>query len=160
MTELLKLSAQELLSRYASGDASPVEAVDAVAARASAVDGRLGAFTTLCLERARLEARAHEQAYRRGEPQGPLAGVPLGVKDLFDSGSARTTYGSREGAHHLPVADGEALRRARAAEAVLVGKTQPQEGGGEIASVNEWRGTSHNPWALDRISGGSSGGSA
>src|SRR3954451_11180817 len=160
MTELLKLSAQELLSRYASGDASPVEAVDAVAARTSAVDGRLGAFTTLCLERARSEAQASEQAYRRGDPQGPLAGVPLGVKDLFDSEGVRTTYGSPMCASHMPKADAEALRRARAAGAILVGKTQTHEWAWGISSVNELMGTSHNPWALERISGGSSGGSA
>ena len=160
MTELLKLSAQELLSLYASREASPVEAVEAVAARASAVDGRLGAFTTLCLERARREAHAHEQAYLRGQPHGPLAGVPLGVKDLFDSEGVRTTYGSRMCANHVPVADAEALRRARRAGAVLVGKTQTHEWAWGITSVNESMGTSHNPWALDRISGGSSGGSA
>jgi aspartyl-tRNA(Asn)/glutamyl-tRNA(Gln) amidotransferase subunit A len=160
MTALLKLSARELLSRYASREASPVEAVEEVAARAAAVDGRLGAFTTLCLERARSEARVHEQAYARGEPQGALAGVPLGVKDLFDSEGVRTTYGSPMCADHVPVADAEALRRARAAGAVLVGKTQTHEWAWGITSVNESIGTSHNPWALDRISGGSSGGSA
>jgi aspartyl-tRNA(Asn)/glutamyl-tRNA(Gln) amidotransferase subunit A len=160
MTELLKLSAQELLSLYASREASPVEAVEAVAARTSAVDGRLGAFTTLCLERARREARAHEQAYLRGQPRGALAGVPLGVKDLFDSEGVRTTYGSRMCADHVPAADAEALRRARRAGAVLVGKTQTHEWAWGITSVNESMGTSHNPWALDRISGGSSGGSA
>ena len=85
MTGLLELSAGDLLSRYASGEATPVEAVEEVAERTAAVDAQLGAFTTLCLERARSEARECEQAYRRGEPQGPLAGLPLGVKDLFDS---------------------------------------------------------------------------
>ena len=160
MTGLLELSARDLLARYASGEASPVDAVDEVAARTSAVDGRLGAFTTLCLERARSEARASEQAYRRGDPQGALAGVPLGVKDLFDSEGVRTTYGSPMCADHVPAADAEALRRARAAGAILVGKTQTHEWAWGISSVNELMGTSHNPWALDRISGGSSGGSA
>ena len=93
-------------------------------------------------------------------PQGPLAGVPLGVKDLFDSEGVRTTYGSPMCADHVPAADAEALRRARAAGAILVGKTQTHEWAWGISSVNELMGTSHNPWALDRISGGSSGGSA
>ena len=131
-----------------------------MAERTAAVDAQLGAFTTLCLERARSEARACEQAYRRGDPQGPLAGVPLGVKDLFDSEGVRTTYGSPMCADHVPEADAEALRRARAAGAILVGKTQTHEWAWGISSVNELMGTSHNPWALDRISGGSSGGSA
>jgi aspartyl-tRNA(Asn)/glutamyl-tRNA(Gln) amidotransferase subunit A len=160
MTALLELSARELLARFASGDASPVEAIDEVAARTAAIDGGLGAFTTLCLERARAEASRCEEAYRRGEPQGSLAGLPLGVKDLFDSEGVRTTYGSPMFADHVPAADAEALRRARAAGAVLVGKTQTHEFAWGISSVNELMGTSRNPWAPDRISGGSSGGSA
>ena len=160
MTGLLELSADDLLSLYASGEATPVEAVEQVAERTAAVDAQLGAFTTLCLERARSEARECEQAYRRGEPQGALAGLPLGVKDLFDSSGVRTTYGSPMCADHVPKADAEALRRARAAGAILVGKTQTHEWAWGISSVNELMGTSHNPWALDRISGGSSGGSA
>ena len=160
MTGLLELSARELLSRYASGDASPVEAIDEVAARNAEIDGRLGAFTTLCLERARAEASRCEEAYRRGEAQGSLAGLSLGVKDLFDSEGVRTTYGSPMFADHVPAADAEALRRARAAGAILVGKTQTHEFAWGISSVNERMGTSHNPWALDRVSGGSSGGSA
>jgi aspartyl-tRNA(Asn)/glutamyl-tRNA(Gln) amidotransferase subunit A len=160
MTALLELSARELLMRFANGDASPVDAIDEVAVRTSRIDGGLGAFTTLCLERARAEARRCEEAYRRREPQGPLAGLPLGVKDLFDSGGVRTTYGSPMFADHVPTADAEALRRARAAGAVLVGKTQTHEFAWGISSVNELMGTSRNPWAPDRISGGSSGGSA
>ena len=160
MTGLLELSARELLSRYSSGDASPVEAIDEVAARNAEIDGRLGAFTTLCLERARAEASRCEEAYRRGEAHGPLAGLSLGVKDLFDSEGVRTTYGSPMFADHVPAADAEALRRARAAGAILVGKTQTHEFAWGISSVNERMGTSHNPWALDRVSGGSSGGSA
>ena len=160
MTGLLELSARELLSRYASGDASPVEAIDEVAARSAEIDGRLGAFTTLCLERARAEASRCEEAYRRGEAQGSLAGLSLGVKDLFDSEGVRTTYGSPMFADHVPTADAEALRRARTAGAIMVGKTQTHEFAWGISSVNELMGTSHNPWALDRVSGGSSGGSA
>jgi aspartyl-tRNA(Asn)/glutamyl-tRNA(Gln) amidotransferase subunit A len=160
MTALLELSARELLSRYATGDASPVEAIDEVAARSAEVDGRLGAFTTQCLERARAEASRCEAAYRRGEAQGPLAGLSLGAKDLFDSEGVRTTYGSPMFADHVPAADAEALRRARAAGAILVGKTQTHEFAWGISSVNELMGTSRNPWALDRVSGGSSGGSA
>ena len=86
--------------------------------------------------------------------------MPLGVKDLFDSAGVRTTYGSPMCADHVPAADAEALRRARAAGAILVGKTQTHEWAWGISSVNELMGTSHNPWALERISGGSSGGSA
>jgi aspartyl-tRNA(Asn)/glutamyl-tRNA(Gln) amidotransferase subunit A len=157
---LVRLSARELLARFRAGDVSPVEAVDAAAEQIAEVDGELGAFTTLCLDRARAEAREAERRYRAGEATAPLAGVPFGVKDLFDSEGVRTTYGSPMFADHVPAADAEAVRRARAAGAILVGKTQTHEFAWGITSVNTLMGTSRNPWAPDRISGGSSGGSA
>jgi aspartyl-tRNA(Asn)/glutamyl-tRNA(Gln) amidotransferase subunit A len=159
MSTLTELTAGELLAAFRAGDASPVEALDAVAARIAEVDGALGAFTTLCLDRAREEALDAEKAYRSGSP-GRLAGVPLGVKDLFDSEGMRTTYGSPMFESHVPQADAEAVRRARRAGAVLVGKTQTHEFAWGISSVNTLMGTSRNPWATDRISGGSSGGAA
>ncbi|MEI7761429.1 MAG: amidase [Thermoleophilia bacterium] len=160
MTDLSRLSAVELLALFRSGDASPVEALEACIAQIARVDDTLGAFNALCLERARREAQAAEQAFRRGDPVGPLAGVPFGVKDLFDSEGVRTTYGSPMFADHVPDADAEVVRRARAAGAVLVGKTQTHEFAWGITSVNTLLRTSRNPWATDRISGGSSGGSA
>src|SRR5579871_4154265 len=114
MTRLGDLTALELLDTFRSREASPVEAVEDAARRIEAVDGGLGAFTTLCLERAAEEARAQEHAYRTGAA-GPLAGVPFGVKDLFDSEGVRTTYGSPMFAQHVPDRDAEAVRRARAA---------------------------------------------
>ena len=160
MTELAGLSAVTLLDGYQRREFSPVEVVDALAARIDRLDPMLGAFTTLCLDRARDEAVAHERAYVRGEPGGPLAGVPFGVKDLFDSQDVRTTYGSPMFAEHVPAADAAAVLRARRAGAILLGKTQTHEFAWGITSVNDLMGTSRNPWALDRMSGGSSGGSA
>ncbi len=159
MTELTRLGATELLGAYASRSASPVEVVEAIAARIAAVDSRVGGFTTLCLDRAREEARVSESAWSRGEPRA-LEGIPFGVKDLFDSAGVRTTYGSTMFDSHVPEHDAEALRRARAAGAILVGKTQTHEFAWGITSVNERMGSAHNPWALDRVTGGSSGGSA
>ncbi len=159
MGELTSLGAEGLLGEFCARRVSPVEALDAFAARIDAVDLKVGAFTTLCLDLAREEARAAEAAWTRGEAR-PLEGVPLGVKDLFDSAGVRTTYGSTMFASHLPAKDAEALRRARAAGAILVGKTQTHEFAWGISSVNELMGSTRNPWALDRISGGSSGGSA
>ena len=160
MRELADLTARELLAEFRARRASPVEALDAVAARVAQVDSALGAFTTLCLERARSEALAAEEQYRRRNAQGLLTGVPFGVKDLFDTSGVRTTYGSPMFAANVPGVDAEVVRRARQAGAVLVGKTQTHEFAWGISSVNTWLGTSRNPWATDRISGGSSGGSA
>lgn len=160
MQEIAGLSALELLDAYRHRTLSPVEVLDVLAARIEELDPALGAFTTLCLDRARAEATRSEAQYGRGEGVGPLAGVPLGVKDLFGSAGVRTTYGSPMFSEHVPAVDAEAVRRARNAGAILVGKTQTHEFAWGITSVNERMGTSHNPWAPDRISGGSSGGSA
>ena len=160
MNEVLGLSAVELLTGYQARELSPVAVLNAVAERIEQVDGAVGAFTTLCLERAHAEAQAAEDAYLAGIEVGPLAGVPFGVKDLFDSEDVRTTYGSTMFADHVPQEDAEAVRRAREAGAILVGKTQTHEFAWGITSVNPRMGTSKNPWAPDRISGGSSGGSA
>jgi aspartyl-tRNA(Asn)/glutamyl-tRNA(Gln) amidotransferase subunit A len=160
MEEITAIGAVRLLAAFRARTLSPVEVLDALAERIQALDPELGAFTTLCLERAREEAAAAEDAYRRGDEVGPLAGVPIGVKDLFDTAGVRTTYGSPMFSDHVPEQDAEAVRRVRAAGAVLIGKTQTHEFAWGITSVNELMGTSRNPWARDRMSGGSSGGSA
>src|SRR5205823_14169826 len=97
--------------------------LDAAAARIEAVDNLVGGFTALCLERARAEARASEAAWARGDAR-TLEGVPFAVKDLFDSESVRTAYGSPMLVSNPPTPDAEAVRRARDAGAILVGKTQ------------------------------------
>jgi aspartyl-tRNA(Asn)/glutamyl-tRNA(Gln) amidotransferase subunit A len=152
VADLTTLSALELLDGYASRDFAPVEVVDALAARIEAVEPELGAFTTLCLDRAREEALA--------EPKGPLGGVPFAVKDLFDSAGVRTTYGSPMFAEHVPAADATAVRLVREAGGILLGKTSTHEFAWGITSVNPRMGTPRNPWAPDRIPGGSTGGSA
>jgi aspartyl-tRNA(Asn)/glutamyl-tRNA(Gln) amidotransferase subunit A len=157
--ELTYAGAEDLLSEFAAGTLSPVEMLDLVAARIDSVDGLLGGFTALCLERAREEARAAEAAWARGEAR-PLEGIPFGVKDLFDSEGLRTAYGSPMFAANIPERDAEAIRRLRSAGAILVGKTQTHEFAWGITSVNQAMGSAHNPWAPDRFAGGSSGGSA
>lgn len=159
MDEPTRLSVKELLEAFATRRVSPVDVLDAVAARIEAVDPRVGGFTALCLDRAREEALASEAAWGRGAARA-LEGIPFGVKDLFDSEGVRTAYGSPIFELHVPARDAEALRRARAAGAILVGKTQTHEFAWGITSVNERMGSAHNPWSLERVSGGSSGGSA
>ena len=150
---------KELLEVYSTRQVSPVEVLDALVARIEVVDCRVGGFTALCLDRARDEALASEAAWSRGSARA-LEGIPFGAKDLFDSEGVRTAYGSSMFASHVPARDAEVLRTARAAGAILVGKTQTHEFAWGITSVNERMGSAHNPWALDRVSGGSSGGSA
>ena len=160
MSDLTRLSARELLLGYRNGSFTPSEVVEACAERIEAVDPAVGAFTTLCLERAREEAASWTEAYARGDAVAPLAGVPFAAKDLFDSAGVRTTYGSPLFLDHVPDEDAEALRRLRSAGAILLGKAQTHEFAWGITSVNPQLGSTRNPWDRERISGGSSGGSA
>lgn len=159
MRELVRLGAIDLLREYAVRTVSPLEVVDALADRITAVDPVVGGFTALCVERARTEAKSSEGAWLRGDAR-PLEGVPFAVKDLFDTEGVRTAYGSPMFDGHVPTTDAEAVRRAREAGAILLGKTQVHEFAWGITSVNERLGSARNPWAHDRVSGGSSGGSA
>ena len=152
MSNLHELGAGQLIAGYAARDFTPVEVIDAVGSRIEALNPELGAFTTLCLDRAREEAATARQ--------GPLAGVPFAAKDLFDTEGVRTTYGSRLFAGHVPDRDAAAVATLRTAGAILVGKTQTHEFAWGITSVNESMGSSRNPWDPSRIPGGSSGGSA
>lgn len=159
MSEVTRLTARDLVAGYARRELSPVEVVDALLARIETVEPAVHAFTTVTAERAREAARAAERAYGEGTAR-PLEGVPLGVKDLFDSAGVRTTYGSPMFDDHVPDADAESLRRALAAGAILIGKTATHEFAWGITSVNFHQGSPSNPWARERMSGGSSGGSA
>lgn len=113
-----------MLAAYRGGTLSPVEVVDALLARIADLDPELGAFTTLCAERAREEAIACEHAYARGDAEGALAGVPFAVKDLFDSAQVRTTYGSSMFAANTPAVDAVAVRRGRVTSSRTSGPPQ------------------------------------
>jgi aspartyl-tRNA(Asn)/glutamyl-tRNA(Gln) amidotransferase subunit A len=160
MAELTRLAASQLLDGYRRRTISPVEVVDALAVTIERHNESLTALYTVCLDRARDEARAAEAAYSRGEAVGSLAGVPFVVKDLFDTQGVRTTYGSPMFADHVPDRDAAAVRAVRDAGGILIGKAQTHEFAWGISSVNFLMGSAHNPWAPERMSGGSSGGSA
>jgi aspartyl-tRNA(Asn)/glutamyl-tRNA(Gln) amidotransferase subunit A len=160
VSDTTDLGTRELLDAFRSRELSPVEAVEACAARIAAVDGELRAFTVLCLDRARSEARAAQEAYRRGETAGPLAGVPFAAKDIFDTAGLVTACGSPMLADRVPERDSAAVARLRAAGAILVGKTATHEFAWGITSVNPRVQTPRNPADPRRVAGGSSGGSA
>jgi aspartyl-tRNA(Asn)/glutamyl-tRNA(Gln) amidotransferase subunit A len=146
------ITAVERLAAFRARERSPVEELDAVSLDC-------GAFTTLTLDRARAEAQAAEQAYARGDAR-PLEGLTLAVKDLFDTAGVRTTYGSRIFADHVPHADAVAVRRAREAGAIVVGKTLTQEFAWGITGTNPHFPPCPNPYDPERVVGGSSAGSA
>jgi aspartyl-tRNA(Asn)/glutamyl-tRNA(Gln) amidotransferase subunit A len=160
MTDLTSLSARDLLHGYRSATFTPSEVLDCLISRIEAVEPLVNAFTTLALDRARAEAAQADVAWRQPETARALEGVPIGVKDLFDSEGIRTTYGSAIFADNVPAVDAAVIARVRAAGAVVVGKTATHEFGWGITTNNPHYGPTRNPWARDRIPGGSSGGSA
>ncbi|HET8950517.1 MAG TPA: amidase [Solirubrobacteraceae bacterium] len=150
------MTAAELLAAYAARERSPVEVVAELSAAVEADPH--GAFWATCLERAAEEARAAEAAWGRGEAR-PLEGVPIAVKDLFDTAGVETTYGSAIFRGHIPERDAEAVGRVRAAGAIVLGKTATHEFAWGFSSINDALGTVRNPRDPERVAGGSSGGS-
>jgi aspartyl-tRNA(Asn)/glutamyl-tRNA(Gln) amidotransferase subunit A len=133
--------------------------VEAALARLDRLNAKLNAFITVAHEQAREAARQADEELARGVYRGPLHGVPVSVKDLFYTAGLRTTGGSRILADWIPGEDSALVERLKAAGAVLVGKTNLDEFGHGGASTVSHFGPVHNPWNLERIAGGSSGGS-
>jgi aspartyl-tRNA(Asn)/glutamyl-tRNA(Gln) amidotransferase subunit A len=159
-------SAPEFLSIEEAGrllrrrEISPVELVNAALEQISRWNPRLNAFLTIVANDAQREARAAERAFRRGDARGPLQGIPISLKDNFRTRGIRTTAGSKILAKLVPDADSDVAGRLAQAGAILLGKTNMHEFAYGITNENPHYGPVHNPWAQERISGGSSGGSA
>jgi amidase len=154
--QLHYLSAVELAELLRKREVSAVEVMRAHLERIERVNPRINAIVTLVAERA-LEEAARADA--RG-PRGPLHGLPVAHKDLFDTAGIRTTYGSTAYAGHVPDRDDLIVRRLRAAGAITVGKTNTPEYGTGSHTVNDVFGATRNPYDLSRSAGGSSGGAA
>jgi aspartyl-tRNA(Asn)/glutamyl-tRNA(Gln) amidotransferase subunit A len=157
---LADLTAHELAERFASGDATAVEATEAALERIRATDDVLHAFLTVTGEQALERAREIDQARARGERLGPLAGVPLALKDVLVTKGIRTTAGSRILEDYHPPYDATVVQRLRDAGAVVVGKTNMDEFAMGSSTENSGFGPTRNPWDPSRVPGGSSGGSA
>ena len=152
---------QELAQQVSSRQLSAREVVGAALDRIERHDPSLGAFVAVDGDAALAEAAAIDERVARGEDVGPLAGVPLGVKDLEHAAGFVTTYGSAVHAEDAPATDdAELVERLRAAGCVVVGKTNTPEQGWKADTVNQLFGATRNPWSLSRSAGGSSGGSA
>jgi amidase len=156
--ELIDLSACEAVTRLKAGDVSPVELVDAAAARIEAINPAVNAIPTLCLDQAR------DTAIAMPKPDNPeagwLAGLPVMIKEVNEVAGVRTTYGSPIFADHVPVHDDLMVETLKRRGAVVLGKSNIPEFAAGANTFNEVFGKTRNPWNTDMTCGGSSGGSA
>jgi aspartyl-tRNA(Asn)/glutamyl-tRNA(Gln) amidotransferase subunit A len=158
---LMVRTVMELAAAVRTGAVSPCELVEETLARIGDRNGVLNAFVAVDPEGARAQAAVLEKRLAADESVGALAGVPIGVKDLEDAQGFVTTCGdpARRG-RSAALDDSVQVARLRAAGAIVVGKTNTPAYGFQAETDNLVFGPTHNPWALNRTSGGSSGGSA
>lgn len=158
-SDLCFLSVAEASSLIARRQLSPRELTEAVLARAQELDGRLNAYITLLADEALRAAGAAEEAIAAGNYLGPWHGIPVALKDIFATRGVRTTAGSRVLGEWVPDEDSTIVARLRAAGAVQLGTLNLAEFACGVKTANEHYGQCHNPWNLERVPGGSSGGS-
>ena len=156
---LTSASLADTSRRLADRKISPVELAGHYFERIATVDRGLNSFITPTPDVAMRDARAAEDALRRGDQRGSLLGIPVALKDLVDTRGIRTTAGSCFFADRVPDEDAAVVERLRAAGAVLVGKLNMHEWALGVTNDNPHFGPCRNPWARERITGGSSGGS-
>ena len=157
---LLELTISELAPKIKSREVSPVEITEAALSRAERLQPTLGSFITILHDQARSQARDLEEALARGDYRGPLHGIPIGLKDNIATAGIRTTLGSKVLGDNVPEEDAHVVRLCKDAGAVILGKENLEEFAAGATSNNPHYGAVHNPWALDHVPGGSSGGSA
>ena len=159
-TELTRLSAAETARRIAAGEVTAREVTEAHLARIEAVDEKVNAFLHIDREGALAQARQVDERRERGEELGPLAGVPLALKDIFTTEGVPTTVGSKILEGWIPPYDATVTRKLKEAGVVILGKTNMDEFAMGSSTENSAYGATGNPWDLTRVPGGSGGGSA
>ena len=154
------LTLTEAAEQIRTRQLSPVELTHDCLARIERLNPRLNAFITVTADLALEQARKAESEISAGKYRGPLHGIPIGLKDLFDTAGVGTTAASNQYRDRIPTQDAEVVRRLKQAGTVVLGKLNLHEFAFGISGVVSAFGPTRNPWNLERISGGSSSGSA
>ena len=154
------LTIREARERLRAGALSAQDLVRSYLGRIGSTDPRIRAYLTVTRETALAQAEGADRRLRKGEPLGPLEGIPLGIKDVICTKGVRTTCGSRILAEFVPPYDATAILRLQAAGGIVLGKTNMDEFAMGSSTENSAFAITRNPWDLDRVPGGSSGGSA
>jgi aspartyl-tRNA(Asn)/glutamyl-tRNA(Gln) amidotransferase subunit A len=157
---MFNLSATELIQRLAAGEITSVELTEALLDRIAQHDGAVRAFLRVDRPGALAQAEEIDRRRKAGKPLGPLAGLPVAVKDVLCMKGEPTTCASRMLEQFRPPYDATVIARLKAADAVLIGRTNMDEFAMGGSNENSAFFPTHNPWDLDRVPGGSSGGSA
>lgn len=155
---LLSMTISEMAPKIRAGEVSPVELTEAALAEAHRQQPKLNSFITIMDDQAMGQARELEEALSRGEYRGPLHGIPIGIKDNIATAGIRTTVGSKVLADNVPDEDAQVVTLCKEAGAVILGKENLEEFAAGATSNNPHYGAVHNPWNLDHVPGGSSGG--
>jgi len=156
----LCLSIKHISERIREGEISPVEIVEKSMERIKEMDAILNAFVTFHPEMARRAAKEAEAEIKSGKYRGPLHGVPIGIKDIIDTEGIITTQGSKIFKDNVPKLDATVVTRLKKAGAIIIGKTNTHEFAMGVTTNNPHYGSTRNPWDVELIPGGSSGGSA
>ncbi len=161
MTQSLATStARQLEDELRARRLSSRELLDIYLTRIDQLGPPINAVVTLDRERAYAAASRADDAAVRGDWLGPLHGLPVTIKDAVEVAGVRSTGGATELAEHIPTVDAPSVARLKSAGAIVFGKTNVPRWSGDVQTFNDVFGTTNNPWSLDRVPGGSSGGPA
>jgi aspartyl-tRNA(Asn)/glutamyl-tRNA(Gln) amidotransferase subunit A len=158
--ELARLPATDLIDGYRSRHFTPVDVIDEVIGALQVTDALCNIVVTDMYDSARAEAECAAVAWASGEPNAPLLGVPVTIKDLLFVAGVRAHAGAPTMVDFVPDQDSAAVAALKSAGAVLTCKTTTCESGYKLTADSPLSGVTLNPWRLDRTSGGSSGGAA